>query len=59
MKMVDVHEDSMRAYVVGQLRRFGVFETEGKSLRELKVKLAILRETKLAEYKRLGAPSKP
>ncbi|WP_424475367.1 hypothetical protein [Oceanobacillus kimchii] len=49
MKMVDVHEDSMKAYVIGQLRQFGFFETEGKSLRELKVKLAILRETRLGK----------
>ncbi len=43
MKTKDVHYDRMRAYVIEQLAKYKLTDTEGYTLRELKIKLAAAR----------------
>lgn len=44
VKVIDAHEEQMKAHIINQLRKFDYNDVEGKSLRELKLKLALLRE---------------
>lgn len=43
MKIVDVHKGYMITHITEQLNKLGYHDTEGKSLNELKRKLAALR----------------
>jgi hypothetical protein len=43
-KLIDTQEEKIHADIIRQLRVFGYTDVEGKSLRELKLKLALLRE---------------
>lgn len=42
-KVIDSHEEQMKAHIINQLRKFGYTDVEGKSLRELTLQLALKR----------------
>ncbi|MFD1362743.1 hypothetical protein [Lentibacillus salinarum] len=43
MKMTDVLEDAKKEHVISQLQKANYNDTKGKSYRELKYKLAIIK----------------